>query len=377
MLKAQTVVKALGHSWNNGKVTKAATCTKAGTKTYTCSRCKKTKTETIKATGHKEVKDAAVKATCEKTGKTEGSHCSVCNTVIKAQTVVKATGHKWNYGKITKKATCTTAGIKTYTCTICKKNRTESIPKTGHTKITKFAKKASCTAEGYTGDIYCKVCGELLEKGNVVEQLPHTWSSWNKLSNATVMNPEKQQRTCTVCKTTETRNNGSKLKSVMKVNYSTITLKTKQSTNTLQVSGMNKGDYVASVKSANTGIVKVTKYTKDGKIQLSAQGKAGNTKITICLAGGAVKDIIVKVTIIKTTALKISFRKATIKVGSAKAVKTTVVPANSQEKVTYASSASKVATVTNKGVINAKKRGTAKITVKSGSKTEIITVTVE
>ena len=139
-----------------------------------------------------------------------------------------------------------------------------------------------------------------------------------------------------------------KLKSVMKVNYSTVTLKTKQSTNALQVSGMSKGDYVASVKSANTGIVKVTKYTKDGKIQLSAQGKAGNTKITIRLAGGAVKDITVKVTIIKTTALTISFRKATTKVGTTKTVKTTVVPANSQEKVTYASSGPKIATVTVK-----------------------------
>ena len=102
-----------------------------------------------------------------------------------------------------KKATCTTAGTKTYTCTICKKNRTESIPKTRHTKITKLAKKASCTAEGYTGDVYCKVCGKLLEKGNIVEKLSHTWSNWSKLSDATVMKPEKQQRTCTVCKTTE------------------------------------------------------------------------------------------------------------------------------------------------------------------------------
>ena len=52
-----------GHSWDNGKVTKAVTCTAAGTKTYTCTRCKKTRTETIAAAGHKAVKDAAVAAT--------------------------------------------------------------------------------------------------------------------------------------------------------------------------------------------------------------------------------------------------------------------------------------------------------------------------
>ncbi|MFR7320989.1 MAG: hypothetical protein ACLUTH_06510 [Blautia massiliensis (ex Durand et al. 2017)] len=71
-------------------MTKAATCTAAGTKTYTCTRCKKTRTETIAATGHKAVKDAAVAATCETAGKTEGSHCSVCGTVIKAQTTTAA-----------------------------------------------------------------------------------------------------------------------------------------------------------------------------------------------------------------------------------------------------------------------------------------------
>ena len=96
VIKAQTTTAALGHSWDSGKVTKAATCTTAGTKTYTCTRCKKTRTETIAATGHKEVKDAAVAATCETAGKTEGSHCSVCNTVIKAQTTTAALGHSWD-----------------------------------------------------------------------------------------------------------------------------------------------------------------------------------------------------------------------------------------------------------------------------------------
>ena len=110
VIKAQTTTAALGHSWDSGKVTKAATCTATGTKTYTCSRCKKTKTETIAATGHKEVKDAAVAATCETTGKTEGSHCSVCNTVIKAQTTTAALGHDYGEWKTIKSATYTEPG---------------------------------------------------------------------------------------------------------------------------------------------------------------------------------------------------------------------------------------------------------------------------
>ena len=63
---------------------------------------KKLGTRTVVKEGHKEVKDAAVAATCETTGKTEGSHCSVCGTVLKAQTTTAALGHNWDSGKVTK-----------------------------------------------------------------------------------------------------------------------------------------------------------------------------------------------------------------------------------------------------------------------------------
>lgn len=83
-----TVTPALGHKWNSGVITKKATCTADGVKTYTCSNCGEKKTEAIAKTGHKAVTDAAVAATALKTGKTAGSHCSVCGTVIKKQTTI-------------------------------------------------------------------------------------------------------------------------------------------------------------------------------------------------------------------------------------------------------------------------------------------------
>ena len=46
-----TYVDALGHDWDEGKVTKPATATETGVKTFTCTRCGETKTETIPATG--------------------------------------------------------------------------------------------------------------------------------------------------------------------------------------------------------------------------------------------------------------------------------------------------------------------------------------
>ena len=196
VLKAQTTVAALGHSWDNGKVTKAVTCTAAGTKTYTCTRCKKTRTETIAATGHKAVKDAAVVATCETAGKTEGSHCSVCNTVLKAQTTVAALGHSWDGGKITKAATCTAAGTKTYTCTRCKKTRTETIVATGHKVVKDAAVAATCETTGKTEGSHCSVCGTVLKAQTTVAALGHDYGEWKTIKAATYTEPGQAERVC-------------------------------------------------------------------------------------------------------------------------------------------------------------------------------------
>ena len=204
VLKAQTTTVALGHSWDNGKVTKAATCTTAGTKTYTCTRCKKTRTETIAATGHKAVKDAAVAATCETAGKTEGSHCSVCNAVLKAQTTVAALGHSWDGGKVTKAATCTTAGTKTYTCTRCKKTRTEMIAATGHKAVKDEAVAATCETAGKTEGSHCSVCGTVLKAQITTAALGHSWDNGKVTKAATCTTTGTKTYTCTRCKKTRT-----------------------------------------------------------------------------------------------------------------------------------------------------------------------------
>ena len=196
VIKAQTTTAALGHSWDGGKVTKAATCTATGTKTYTCTRCKKTRTETIAATGHKAVKDAAVAATCETAGKTEGSHCSVCGTVLKAQTTTAALGHSWDGGKVTKVATCTTTGTKTYTCTRCKKTRTETIAATGHKEVKDAAVAATCETAGKTEGSHCSVCGTVLKAQTTTAALGHDYGEWKTIKAATYTEPGQAERVC-------------------------------------------------------------------------------------------------------------------------------------------------------------------------------------
>ena len=121
---------ALGHSYTSA-ITTAATCTAAGVRTYTCSRCGDTYTEAIAATGHTPVAYADIAATCTTAGQTGGTYCSVCGEQLTAPTIEPALGHDY-VSVITTAATCTTAGVKTYTCSRCSDTYTEAIDALGH-----------------------------------------------------------------------------------------------------------------------------------------------------------------------------------------------------------------------------------------------------
>ena len=156
---------------------KDATCTVPG---YTgdtyCKDCgKKIGTGTaIPAKGHTEVIDAAVAATCEKTGLTEGKHCSVCNTVLVKQEVTPAKGHQWNNGTVSTEPTCTGAGVKTYTCMVCQKTKTEAISATGHEPVEHEKKDATCTDPGREAGETCLKCGAILSGMKEIPAKGHT-----------------------------------------------------------------------------------------------------------------------------------------------------------------------------------------------------------
>ena len=82
-----TYVKKFEHTYDS-IVTKEPTCSKEGIKKYICSICGDTYTEKIPMIKHTVVIDKAVSATYTAYGKTQGSHCSVCGKVIKAQKTI-------------------------------------------------------------------------------------------------------------------------------------------------------------------------------------------------------------------------------------------------------------------------------------------------
>ncbi len=217
-------VNALDHTYDEGVVTTKPTCTTEGVKTYTCTVCGGTKTEavgatghtvgetviennkaptctedgsydnvvyctvckvelsrdtvTVNALGHTEVVDKAVDATCTETGLTEGKHCSVCGTVTVAQETVNAKGHNYDDGVVTTKPTCTTEGVKTYTCATCGGTKTEAVGATGHTNgaaVKENEVAPTCTATGsYENVVYCTVCNAEISRDTVtVDALGH------------------------------------------------------------------------------------------------------------------------------------------------------------------------------------------------------------
>ena len=148
---------ALGHDYK-AEVT-APTCTDKGYTTHTCTRCNDTYTDSeVAANGHTEVIDAAVSATCTTAGKTEGKHCSVCNTVLVAQTVVDALGHD-EVPHEAQAPTCTEIGWDAYvTCSRCDYTTYEEKAKLGHAEVSHEAKAPTCTAIGWEAYVTCSRC---------------------------------------------------------------------------------------------------------------------------------------------------------------------------------------------------------------------------
>ena len=195
VLKTQETVPATGHSYN--KVVTEPTCTEKGYTTYTCSVCGDSYVaDYVDALGHTVVVDPAVAPDCTHTGLTEGSHCSVCNTVFKAQETVPATGH--SYDKVVTAPTCTEKGYTTYTCSVCGDTYVaDYVDALGHTVVVDPAVAPDCTHTGLTEGSHCSVCNEVLK---AQETVPATGHSYNKVvTEPTCTEKGYTTYTCSVC----------------------------------------------------------------------------------------------------------------------------------------------------------------------------------
>lgn len=199
----------------------------------------------------------------------------------------------------------------------------------------------------------------------------HSYTTWKKVSSATVFAPEKQESTCDFCGEKTTKTVGEKLTPTVKLTATKLALKTKQSV-TIRATGLAKGDYVKSWTSSKKSVATVD---KNGKI--TATSKEGTAVITVTLASGKTAKVTVTVKMIRTTKLTKVPKTLSLTTGKKYTLKPVVTPSNSQEKVTYKSSNTKIATVSSTGVITAKKVGKVTITVQSGKQKATVTLTVK
>ena len=162
----------------------------------------------VPATGHKPVTDAAVAATCTETGLTEGSHCSVCNTILTKQEVIPATGHK-PVTDAAVAATCTETGLTEGShCSVCNTilTKQEVIPAAGHKPVTDAAVAATCTETGLTEGSHCSVCNTVLTKQEIIPARGgHEFGSWYVVIEATETTAGEEERRCLYCNATEKR----------------------------------------------------------------------------------------------------------------------------------------------------------------------------
>ena len=225
----EIVIDQLGHDLRKVEAV-APTHTEDGNNAYyICRRCgsafrdsegKQPTTvqdETLAAEGHKEVIDPAVKPTCTEAGKTEGSHCSVCGKILKAQEEIKASGHKEVIDSAVE-PTCTKPGLtEGKHCSVCREVLVaqQTIPAMGHSMEKTEAREATCTEDGNRAYYTCKTCGKIYadaegtqETGvpdQTVKAQGHAFGSWTRTQEPAPGKAGKERRTCSRCTAFEER----------------------------------------------------------------------------------------------------------------------------------------------------------------------------
>lgn len=163
---------------------------KEGTATITVTTDVGQKTAVCNVTvGHSPVKTEGKEATCTEEGSREYYSCSSCGRFFEDEActkeiadidtwrVIAPLDHSFTNYVYNNDATCTADGTETAKCDRCDETDTREKAGTalGHKAVKTEAKEATCTSEGYTGDKVCKDCGEVLEKGEAIPMLAHSY----------------------------------------------------------------------------------------------------------------------------------------------------------------------------------------------------------
>ena len=196
---SDVTVAALGHSWGEGVLNPAPTCTKAGIRTYTCQHdASHKKTESVAALGHSwddGRPDPDHQPTCTEPGLRIYT-CQHDASHVKTETI-EAYGHRWpSVGDTTRHATCVIDGEVTFTCMRDRTHTyTEAIPAIGHSWDEGVETPATCTDSAYmTYTCRNDASHQYVEK--TLAPLGHDWSDSTVTVVATCTTTGRMVVTC-------------------------------------------------------------------------------------------------------------------------------------------------------------------------------------
>lgn len=112
--------------------------------------------------------------------------------------------HEYDKGTVTQEATCAVAGVKTYTCSICKETYTEEIATLAHTwNEGEVTSASTCVTQG-TKKFTCTVCGGI--ENRKLDLADHTWDAGKITTEPTCTETGVKTFSCTVsgCEGTKT-----------------------------------------------------------------------------------------------------------------------------------------------------------------------------
>lgn len=198
---------ATAHQWSKDNIVVVGpSCTSQGVQSKCCLVCGLSSGNSgVAAKGHKFVNYVSNKdATCSKDGtKTAtcaNAGCSATNTVTDKGSRLSHTATGGRVGA--KAATCTEEGYTGDLICVCgvvmKKGETIAI--TGHDGVVMGKKKPTCSMDGYTGDTVCRYCDIVMKNGQAIDKLEkHSYGEWKTMLEATELKIGLKERVCSMC----------------------------------------------------------------------------------------------------------------------------------------------------------------------------------
>lgn len=205
----EEIILSSGHKFSSWEIEQQSNCKEQGLMTRTCQNegCGRTETEIlpIDPTNHKGPSDlrGVIEGNCGNAGYTGDLYCEACGVLVEKGHTVPATNNHSEIPDGSMDGTCIISGYIRYKCTECGNIRTvdTGTDADNHigTRTTLNQKTASCSEDGYTGDVYCDDCNEIVEHGTVISSTGHTPGEWVVKTEATCGEDGEEVQYCTVC----------------------------------------------------------------------------------------------------------------------------------------------------------------------------------